>query len=84
MIDIGVGRSSRNVVLMNEVDINKTGLNKGDTGAMSGQILMTSSIKQENFMMYYPESNILVPLQFVPQPKTPSFNSIEVFLEKQL
>ena len=84
MIDIGVVGSSRNVVLMNEVDINKTGLNKGDTGAMSGQILMTSSIKQENFMMYYPESNILVPLQFVPQPKTPSFNSIEVFLEKQL
>ena len=31
MIDIGVVGSSRNVVLMNEVDINKTGLNSGDT-----------------------------------------------------
>ena len=51
---------------------------------MSGQILMAYPIKQGNIMMYYPESNILVPLQFDPQPKTPSFNSIEVFLEKQL
>ena len=34
-------------------------------------------------MMYYPESNILVPRQFDPQSKTPSFKSIEVFLEKQ-
>ena len=84
MIDIGVGGSSQNVVLMNEVDINKTGLNQGDTGTMSGQILMAYPIKQGNIMMYCPESNILVPLQFDPQPKTPSFNSIEVFLEKQL
>ena len=84
MIDIGVVGSSRNVVLMNEVDINKTGLNQGFTGTMSRQKLMVYPIKQGNIMIYYPESNILVPLQFDPQPKTPSFNSIEVFLEKQL
>ena len=35
-------------------------------------------------MMYYPESNVLVPRQFDPKSKTPSFKSIEVFLEKQL
>jgi hypothetical protein len=77
--------------LINEVNINKTRLKqsdtvtvKNDTGTMSGQILMVYPIKQENIKMYYPESNILVPLQFHPQPKTPSFNSIEVFLEKQL
>ena len=64
--------------------INKTLLNQGDTGTMSGQILMAYPIKQGNIMMYYPESSILVPLQFDPQPKTPSFNYIEVFLEKQL
>jgi hypothetical protein len=51
---------------------------------MGGQKLMVYPIKQGNIMMYYPESNILVPLHFDPQPKTPSFNSIEVFLEKQL
>jgi hypothetical protein len=69
---------------MNEVDINKTGLNQGFTGTMSRQKLMVYPIKQGNIMIYYPESNILVPLQFDPQPKTPSLNSIEVFLEKQL
>jgi hypothetical protein len=51
---------------------------------MSGQILMAYPIKHGNIMMYYPESNIFLPLQFDPQPKIPSFNSIEVFLEKQL
>lgn len=85
------GISSRNVVLMNEADINKIGLNQGDTvtvkndtGAMTGQKLLAYPIKQGNIMMYYPESNVLVPRQFDPQSKTPSFKSIEVFLEKQL
>ena len=85
------GISSRNVVLMNEADINKIGLNQGDTvtvkndtGTIAGQKLMVYPIKQGNIMMYYPESNVLVPRQFDPQSKTPSFKSIEVFLEKQL
>ena len=84
MIYIWVGGSFQNIVLMNEVDINKTGLNQGYTGTMSGQKLMAYPIKQGNIMMYYPESSILVPLQFDQQPKTPSFNSIEVLSEKQL
>jgi molybdopterin-dependent oxidoreductase alpha subunit len=85
------GVSSRNVVLMNEEDIKKIGLNEGDsvtvkndTGVMTGQKLLAYPIKPGNIMMYYPESNILVPRQFDPQSKTPSFKSIEVFLEKQL
>jgi hypothetical protein len=83
--------ASHNFFLINEVDINKTGLNqnvtvtvKKDTGTISGQKLMAYPIKQKNIMIDYTESNILVPLQFDPQPKTPSFNSIETFLEKQL
>ena len=83
------GISSRNVVLMNEEDIKKIGLNQGDTvtvkndtGVMAGQKLQAYPIKPGNIMMYYPESNILVPRQFDPQSKTPSFKSIEVFLEK--
>jgi hypothetical protein len=54
MIDICMGESSRNVVLMNEVDINKTGLNHSDMGTMSGQKLMVYPIKQGNIMIYYP------------------------------
>ena len=85
------GVSSRNVVLMNEEDIKRIGLNEGDsvtvkndTGTMNGQKLLAYPIKPGNIMMYYPESNILVPRQSDPQSKTPSFKSIEVFLEKQL
>jgi anaerobic selenocysteine-containing dehydrogenase len=77
--------------LINQVDINKIGLDQGetvtlknDTGAMSEQKVMAYPIKQGNIMVYYPESNNLVPLKFDPQPKTSAFKSIEVFLEKQL
>ena len=84
------GISSRNVVLMNEEDIKRIGFNPGDTvtvkndtGIMTGQKLLAYPIKQGNIMMYYPESNVLVPRQFDPQSKTPSFKSIKVFLEKQ-
>ncbi|MZH42286.1 MAG: FdhF/YdeP family oxidoreductase [Nitrospinae bacterium] len=83
------GVSSRNVVLMNEEDTNRLGLNQGDivtvrnnTGIMTGQKVHIYPIKPGNVMMYYPESNILVPRQFDPQSKTPSFKSIEVIVEK--
>ena len=79
----------RNVVLMNEEDIKRVGLKEGDfvtvknnTGTMTGQKLQAYPIKPGNIMMYYPESNILVPRQCDPQSKTPSFKSIEVFVEK--
>jgi hypothetical protein len=57
---------------------------KNDTGTMSGQKLMAYPIKQRNVIMYYPESNILVPLQFDPHLKIPSLNSNEAIFEKQL
>jgi anaerobic selenocysteine-containing dehydrogenase len=85
------GVSSRNVVLMNKEDIKKIGLKqndqvtvKNDTGTMTRQKVLAYPIKRGNIMMYYTESNILVPRKFDPQSKTPSFKSIEVFLEKQL
>ena len=76
------GVSSRNVVLINEEDIKRIGSKEGDlvtikndTGIMTGQKLQAYPIKQGNIMMYYPESNVLVPRQFDPQSKTPSFKS---------
>jgi molybdopterin-dependent oxidoreductase alpha subunit len=85
------GIKSRNVVLMNEEDINRIGSKDGDlvtvkndTGEMIGLKLKAYPIKPGNIMMYYPESNILVPRQFDPQSRTPSFKSIEVLLERQL
>jgi molybdopterin-dependent oxidoreductase alpha subunit len=83
------GVTSRNVVLMNELDIKRVGSKEGDlvtikndTGTMTGQRIQAYPIKPGNIMMYYPESNILVPRQIDPKSKTPSFKSIEVFLEK--
>ena len=56
---------------------------KNTTGMMIGQKAVAYPIKEGNIMMYYPESNILVPRNSYPQSKTPSFKSIEVILEKE-
>jgi molybdopterin-dependent oxidoreductase alpha subunit len=84
------GISGRNVVLMNKNDMTALGLSencrvtvKNTTGTMSGQRAVAYPIKEGNIMMYYPESNILVPRNSDPQSKTPSFKSIEVILEKE-
>ena len=50
---------------------------------MKAQKAVAYPIKEGNIMMYYPESNILVPRDSDPQSKTPSFKSIEVILEKE-
>ncbi len=82
------GISSRNVVLMNQNDMDRLGLLEGnkvtvrnETGKMANQKATAYPIKEGNIIMYYPESNILVPRNSDPQSKTPSFKSIEVFLE---
>ena len=54
-----------------------------DHNKLLDQKLQAYPIKPGNIMMYYPESNTLVPRQFDSQSKTPAFKSIEVFLEKQ-
>ena len=82
--------SRRDVVLMNKNDMTALGLPennqvtvKNTTGMMIGQKAVAYPIKEGNIMMYYPESNILVPRNSDPQSKTPSFKSIEVILEKK-
>jgi molybdopterin-dependent oxidoreductase alpha subunit len=84
------GISGRNVVLMNKNDMTALALPengrvtvKNATGAMTEQKAVAYPIKEGNIMMYYPESNILVPRNSDPQSKTPSFKSIEVTLEKE-
>ncbi|MBT5028338.1 MAG: FdhF/YdeP family oxidoreductase [Nitrospinaceae bacterium] len=82
------GVKGRNVVLMSMQDIKRLGLKEGqrvtvknDTGRMTSQKLLAYPIKPGNIMMYYPESNVLVPRQFDPQSKTPSFKSIKITIE---
>jgi anaerobic selenocysteine-containing dehydrogenase len=84
------GISARNIVLMNKKDMANLGLAesgrvtvKNATGTMTAQKAVAYPIKEGNIMMYYPESNILVPRDPDPKSKTPSFKSIEVILEKE-
>ncbi len=85
------GISSRNVVLMNKNDMEAMNLQEGsrvavnnETGSMINQKVVAYPIKAGNIMMYYPESNVLVPRNVDPQSKTPSFKSIEVILKKEI
>lgn len=85
------GISGRNVVMMNKIDMEALSLQEGsritvknETGKMNGQKVVAYPIKEGNIMMYYPESNVLVPRSFDPQSRTPSFKSIEVTLEKEI
>ena len=56
---------------------------KNATGTMTRQRAIAYPIKEGKIMMYYQDSNILVPRNSDPQSKTPSFISIEVILEKE-
>ena len=82
--------SRRDVVLMNKNDMTALGLPennqvtvKNTTGMMIGQKAVAYPIKEGNIMMFYSESNILVPRNCNPQSKMPSFKSFEVILEKE-
>ncbi|MBI4389922.1 MAG: histidine kinase, partial [Nitrospinae bacterium] len=84
------GVDSRDVVLMNPEDIRRLGLAgnarvtvRNATGALAGQRLAPYPVKAGNIMMYFPESNILVPRISDGQSKTPSFKSVDVFIERE-
>ena len=88
--DLYNGISRRDVVLMNKNDMTALVLPENDqvtvkntTGTMIEQKAVAYPIKEGKIMIYYPDSNILVPRNSDPQSKTPSFISIEVILEKE-
>jgi molybdopterin-dependent oxidoreductase alpha subunit len=83
------GIKSRNVVLMNEEDIEGAGLNlncrvtvRNAVGEMTNLKLIPFPVKPGNVMMYYPEANVLVPRRDHDSVSmTPSFKSVEVTIE---
>ncbi len=84
------GIESRDVVLMNAEDIQRLGFRENDrvrvqndVGAMGNLKLLAYPIKSGNIMMYYPESNVLVPRQIDEQSRTPSFKSVDVEVMKE-
>jgi anaerobic selenocysteine-containing dehydrogenase len=87
--DIYRGQDRRNVVLLHPDDMRRLNLAddqrvtvRSETGAMPN-ILARSfpEIRSGNALMYYPESNVLVPRYADPQSRTPAFKSVIVTIE---
>ncbi len=84
--DIYRGQDRRDVILLHPDDVARMGLKPDQrvtvanaTGKMSGILVREfSEIKPGNALMYYPETNVLVPKVVDPQSKTPAFKNILV------
>jgi molybdopterin-dependent oxidoreductase alpha subunit len=82
----------RDVILMHPDDLARMGLKHDDlvtvsseTGRMHNILARAfEEIRAGNAMMYYPESNVLVPRTVDPQSRTPKFKNILVSIVKQL
>jgi anaerobic selenocysteine-containing dehydrogenase len=88
--DLYRGQERRDVVLMNPDDMKDQSLVenqkvtiKSSTGVMHGQLIRPFNIKRGNILMYYPESNVLVPRMVDPSSKTPAFKCISVQVSPQ-
>lgn len=84
--DLYRGIDRRDVILLHPEDIARLSLNhrqpvtvKSETGQLS-RILVHEfpGIKPGNALMYYPESNVLVPRSNDPRSKTPAFKNIRI------
>jgi len=86
--DVYRSQECRNVILMNVADIARLGLKidqkvtvRSSVGAMSGILVREWDIRAGNALMYYPETNVLVPTGIDPRSKTPSFKCVMIALE---
>ena len=87
--DIYRGQERRDVVLMNQADIDRLGFEvdqlitvRSSAGRLPGVRVRAFDIPAGNCAMYYPEANVLIPKIADPQSRTPAFKSAEVWLEK--
>ncbi len=82
----------RDVILLNPKDMEKFGLEDDTLVTVSSSIgrmhnILARSfeeIRDGNAMMYYPESNVLVPRVVDPKSRTPMFKNVIVTISKQL
>jgi anaerobic selenocysteine-containing dehydrogenase len=89
--DIYRGIDRRDVILLHPDDMQARGLADdelvtvtSETGSMSNiRARRFPEIRAGNVLMYYPESNVLVPRTIDPRSKTPAFKGIPVRVEKQ-
>ena len=89
--DLYRNQDRRDVVLINPQDMERMGLRNdelvtvsSDTGRMQNILARAfEEIRDGNAMMYYPESNVLVPRAVDPQSRTPMFKNILITISKQ-
>ena len=75
----------RDIILISPEDMERFGFKadqrvtvRNEVGVMRRQLVRPFDVREGNALMYYPESNVLVPRAVDPQSKTPAFKSIEV------
>ncbi|MEM7228073.1 MAG: FdhF/YdeP family oxidoreductase [Planctomycetota bacterium] len=83
--DLYRGQERRDVILMNKRDLLRFGLMENDkvtvrneTGEMHDVLARPFDVPAGNAMMYYPESNVLIPCAADSRSKTPAFKSVIV------
>lgn len=86
--DLYRGQERRDIILMNTDDMKARGLDenqpvlvRSDTGTYGPVLARAFDIRQGNALVYYPESNVLVPKSLDPRSKTPAFKAIPVVVE---
>ncbi len=88
--DLYRNQDRRDVILINPIDMHRMGIENdqrvhvsSQTGRMENLLAREfDEIREGNAMMYYPESNVLVPRTVDPQSRTPMFKNVLVTIEK--
>ncbi len=86
--DIYRGQERRDVILMNEVDIQRLGLKVDQCVTVANDVGRMLNIRVRSFdiaagcgLMYYPEANVLVSRKTDPKSKTPAFKNVIVTID---
>jgi formylmethanofuran dehydrogenase subunit D len=88
--DLYRGQERRDVILLHRDDMQRLGLQKDQkvtvrsaAGVMHNILVRPFDIRAGNALMYFPESNVLVPGGVDPYSKTPAFKSILITVEAE-
>ena len=86
--DIYRGQERRDVIMLHATDIERMNLRvdqrvtvRSDCGAILNLLVRSIEICPGNAVMYYPESNVLIPKVADPKSKTPAFKNTVVRIE---
>lgn len=88
--DIYRNQERRDIVMLNEQDMKRMGIQKdqrvrlkSNTGEMRFLMARPFDVRSGNAIVYYPESNVLIPRDVDPQSKTPAFKAIRITINRE-